>query len=309
MFMFMSPATIEANVLFHNAATQRAGGIHATGCNPFTLTNNIFAENHTTAPSGVAAALWVEGESSSSEPSDGRLIHNTFAINHPYPWAIWIGGQTLSPPATVTFTNTLFTRPGGIWVDQTGFVALHTTLWDASFLPFPGETITGPGTFISHTNYYSDPGFIGPTFHIGPGSSALDLAAATGIDTDVDGELRPNGTRADIGADEFYCYGVSTVIITGPTSAVSGTGCLFAAMVSPPTATQLITYTWQATDQPITGRLVYSLSDRQTFTWAVTGSQRITVTATNCGGTADATYPVFVYAARIYLPLVMRSYP
>jgi hypothetical protein len=54
----------------------------------------------------------------------------------------------------------------------------------------------------------------------------------------------------------------------------------FTAVITPTTATQPITYTWQATGQnPITH--TGSLSDVVTFSWHVTGPQIITVTAAN----------------------------
>jgi hypothetical protein len=54
----------------------------------------------------------------------------------------------------------------------------------------------------------------------------------------------------------------------------------FTAVITPASATQPITYTWQATGQnPITH--TGSLSDVVTFSWHVTGPQIITVTAAN----------------------------
>jgi len=40
-------------------------------------------------------------------------------------------------------------------------------------------------------------------YHVGSASLALDHAIATQITVDVDGDLRPQGTGYDTGADEY----------------------------------------------------------------------------------------------------------
>ncbi len=67
----------------------------------------------------------------------------------------------------------------------------------------------------------------------------------------------------------------------------------FTATVNPVTAAQPITYTWQATGQsPVvhTG----GLSDTVAFTWATSGTQAITVTATNFGGTVTGAHLITI---------------
>jgi hypothetical protein len=85
--------------------------------------------------------------------------------------------------------------------------------------------------------------------------------------------------------------------------------------VSPATATTPITYTWHATDQePIshTG----ALSDTVHFTWNITGTKTITVTASNgYGEPAEATHSISIalvppdpehLGQKLYLPLITR---
>jgi len=82
------------------------------------------------------------------------------------------------------------------------------------------------------------------------------------------------------------------VTIGGPTTGVVQVDYTFTAAVNPITATQPITYVWQAAGQaPVThpGR---SLSDTAIFNWSTAGSKTITVTATNAIGTATNTYNV-----------------
>ena len=41
-------------------------------------------------------------------------------------------------------------------------------------------------------------------YHLGQGSIAIDAAAGPPIDHDYDGESRPKGNAADVGADEAF---------------------------------------------------------------------------------------------------------
>jgi hypothetical protein len=201
-FMLLSPAALEANRILENAATFGGGALNIGGCSPFTLTNNIIGRNYT---SGTAAALHVarfkESPLSPEYPSQGTLLHNTFADNNSAaaPWMIQVGLTT-----TVAFTNTIIEVPGGITVTTGSAVTLDTTMWEPSFLSQPGLAVSGGGTVVSTTNYYSETRLIRATFHLGPDSPAIDLAADAGVMTDVDGDGRPKGAGYDIGADEYY---------------------------------------------------------------------------------------------------------
>jgi hypothetical protein len=138
------------------------------------------------------------------QPCQGTLLHNTFADNNaPSPWMIHIGGTSGSLyPTTVALTNTLVEKPGGIYVDAAATVSLDTTLWDPALLLQPGLIVSGTGTIISSTNYYSAPRLIPSTLHLGPGSPAIDRGADAGVAVDIDGDPRPIGAAPDIGADE-----------------------------------------------------------------------------------------------------------
>ncbi len=67
----------------------------------------------------------------------------------------------------------------------------------------------------------------------------------------------------------------------------------FTAAASPVNATLPITYTWQATGQPPVTH-TGGLSDTASFTWSVTGTQVLTVTASNTGGMATATHLITI---------------
>jgi len=299
VILMSSPAYFEANTILGNEATAGGGGLVIFDSVSFTLTNNVVAQNHGTYPAALLATGLYAGSY-----SQGVLIHNTFADNYSSynPWVIDLGSSSVGY-ATLVFTNNIIGPLGGVYVAAGSTAVLDTTLWDR--IPIGTET-AGPGTIISSTNLYGNANFVGQ-YRISPGSSAIDQGANTGIATDIDGEARPNGARPDIGADEFYCYALSGVTIAGPTSGISGTAIALTAVVSPPTGTLPVTYTWQATSQAPLSRTVYALSDTATFTWTVTGVQAITVTAANCGGSVTDTRTITIYHSRVYLPLVLRQ--
>ena len=91
------------------------------------------------------------------------------------------------------------------------------------------------------------------------------------------------------------CIALSEATIAGPPTSIVGTAVTFTAEVEPPTTTLPITYTWEATEQ---ADVVHTggLSDTVDFTWAVTGTKTVTVTAENCGGVVSATHAITVEA-------------
>ena len=100
------------------------------------------------------------------------------------------------------------------------------------------------------------------------------------------------------------------VAIEGP---VGVTGTLyvdtlytFNAIITPTDATQFITYTWAPT--PTNGQN----HTTATYQWSEPDTYTITLTAENCGGSAEAApRVVIVYEQRwhfIYLPLVLRNH-
>lgn len=65
-----------------------------------------------------------------------------------------------------------------------------------------------PGGSPTGTNISMDPTYVNTAsgnYHLAPGSAGIDMGGTTGLpEVDFDGELRPNGAAADIGADEVY---------------------------------------------------------------------------------------------------------
>jgi hypothetical protein len=104
----------------------------------------------------------------------------------------------------------------------------------------------------------------------------------------------------------------SDVVISGPTTGITQTTYTFTADVSPSTAALPITYVWQATNQDQETHGGGGLSDTVDFTWNVTGTQFITVTATNDYGTATDTHVMTIKdasqgAGAVFLPLILKE--
>jgi len=98
--------------------------------------------------------------------------------------------------------------------------------------------------------------------------------------------------------------------VIGPAKGTINTVHTFTATVNPITATQPITYIWRATNQELVTHTGLGLVDGVTFTWDVTGTQIITVTASNAGGSAENFHLVTINdesGAMVYLPLVVRE--
>jgi hypothetical protein len=132
-----------------------------------------------------------------------------------------------------------------------------------------------------------------------PGTKTIDVTA-----TNADGTLT-NTYEVSIS------YAPPThVEVTGPMTGTVDTACTFHAAVSPITATQPITYVWQATGQPSVTHTGGELNDAVTFTWNTTGTKTISVTATNAGGAVRNNYLVTITEVSqrtVYLPLVIRN--
>jgi hypothetical protein len=107
---------------------------------------------------------------------------------------------------------------------------------------------------------------------------------------------------------EQYLEPPTAVAVSGQTTVVVQTEYTFNAVVSPITATQPITYIWQATTQsPVTH--TGGPNDSVTFSWNITGPKTIAVTATNAFDTVTDTYEIQVIQGhKVYLPLVLRSH-
>lgn len=88
------------------------------------------------------------------------------------------------------------------------------------------------------------------------------------------------------------CHAPASASIGGVTEGLTNTQYAFNASVTPPDFTLPATYTWQATGQT----QVVGASNAMAYSWATTGTQTITVTVQNCGGSVQDTHQVVISA-------------
>ncbi len=178
--------------------TAIGGGFYIEYSSPFTLTNNVIAQNYANTRGG---GLYVYGHG--DYDSTGELVNNTIAQNN-----LGGGGEGvyLTGASTLTLTN-------NIVVSHTwGIYASGSSTATARYTLFYGNTDdTGGHGVINSTNaVIGDPLFANPTgwdYHLRTDSPCIDAGDPAGVPpappTDIDGDPRPIGARVDIGADEY----------------------------------------------------------------------------------------------------------
>jgi hypothetical protein len=192
MYLWFSSTSLDSNTLCGNAA-DRGGGLLAYQSQTL-LTNNVVADNRAEVAGG---GIHIEN-------SSGRLVHTTIARNQ--------GGDgggvnvTDAPefgPSSVYLTNTIMvSHTIGINVTSRNSATLEATLWFGN-----EEDTAGDGMLASgEVNVYGAPAFTDPgagDYHLLWRSEAIDRGVRAGVDLDIDGEARPDGCLADLGADEY----------------------------------------------------------------------------------------------------------
>lgn len=243
------------------------------------------------------------------------ITHSNGGLNDSIGLA-WPPGTAGSQLITVTAMNSLGNQSNSHGILITPTVMPGITDVSIAFPAFNPAVITiSVGSSVRWTN--TDPFTHTTTSDIGS------------LDPWDSGQLGPNGiftkTFNTPGTYPYHCdihpimQGTVIVIgpqsqpptevtIDGPTEGVIDTAAYtFTATINPVTATQPITYMWQATGQSDVAHLG-GITDTIVFTWAAgtMGTQLITTTASNDGGSVTGTHFIIFGASKIYLPLVMR---
>jgi hypothetical protein len=156
------------------------GGVSATG-GRFTLINNFLTRN------GASASL--VGGASLSGSADSRFEHNTVTGN-----ALGAGSV-----GGVTCVGTVVPRNNIIYGNDPGEEGQVTGNCIHRY------SLIGPEPEEGEGNLADAPTFVDPTaadFHLTATSAGVDEGEASSVADDFDGDARPQGRRADMGADE-----------------------------------------------------------------------------------------------------------
>ena len=218
----MSLLHLDRNRFFRNQAINGGGAIYLTETT-VNLTNNFLAGNESAA-NGADIDLG-EGPPASQTPSTVLGNHNTFVAAQPgVGTAIIIGRDGFDGGAILT--NTLFAdyavalQTGPI----TSTAQLDGVLWDNVSTP---TLAVGDGLPATVTHALTGAAaFIDPSaddYHLSSSSMALENGVPTPLIHDFDGESRPAGLRADLGADEApYWVDLSISKTATPTTPLLG---------------------------------------------------------------------------------------
>lgn len=149
-----------------------------------------------------------------------------------------------------------------------------------------------PATIITHTTT-SDIGSLDPwdSGQLAPGESFTKTFNTPGTYT-YHCEFHPLTMLGTVVVLSSAAQPPTGVSVSGPALSEVNTSHVFTATVDPITATQPITFVWEATGQSPITHTGGNLTDAVSFTWAtgMTGTARITATATNADGTASGAF-------------------
>jgi hypothetical protein len=202
---YESAVALDGSTVTGNAAN-RGAGLLLGNRSVATLTNNIVADNEA---NNMGGGLSIRG-------SAMNLLHNTIVGNRAGDGSAVYVTDYAGTSSTATLTNTILaSHTVGIRVTAGSTATLESTLWHGNTTDWDGA-----GTIQRSNDYSGSPSFEDPSagdYHIGPASAAIDKGAETAVDTDIDGDPRPQNGGYDIGADEFAPVSPGPLYVDGAT--------------------------------------------------------------------------------------------
>ncbi|MGD2079094.1 MAG: fibronectin type III domain-containing protein, partial [Chloroflexota bacterium] len=246
------------------------------------LSGNAAADG---APTNDAdAVIAVQSDFSSLEV---ELVHASAAGNPVASFLYVEPRQDSGYFATVVLTNTLLSGFDNAYVaNETGLgeATIHHEKTLFHDVTNQQVTLNGTPTFTAVDAFIGDPKLDG-SYHLTTGSAAIDVAVATGVSVDIDGDSRPLGAGPDVGADEYVPAAPGAFGKIGPTNGATGQ----------PAAPTL---TWEASSGATHYEYCYDLIDNDTCddSWLDAGNVLSTTLGALDGG---ATYYWQVRAVNI----------
>ena len=163
----------------------QGGGVHGQQ-GTVTIVNTIVAQNGATTSSMGGVRL--------DNLISATIVHDTIAYNKNASGSSYAPGLQSNSP--VTAINLIFADNGTMGEQPySADVAPAHSLFEGSTPPQGMGNRAGPASFVDVT---------GGDFHILATSAAVDAAATSMIDDDIDGDVRPYGAGPDMGADEYH---------------------------------------------------------------------------------------------------------
>jgi len=191
-----SSFSFSRNTISNNSAKWSAA-LYVSGSPTFQVVNNIIVDNNSTSQDDYPAVHILS--------SQGLFAQNTIANNNT-DFALLLGNVGSSSTDDIGMVNNIITgHPVGIHAVQDSKLGIYSTLWGEGASE-NGINLEGTGTITHVTDIVGNPAFVNPAngdYHISSNSAAKNAGEVSGISTDIDGDLRPNGGAYDIGADEF----------------------------------------------------------------------------------------------------------
>jgi hypothetical protein len=296
IYNFTAPdrlSTVTDTVIEDNVATQGGGLFLAGGTNELgymAVVNNRATEPENGAVRLMAGDTTMTNVTVSGNEASGIHISNFGVLTTTNSTIAHNDGLGLSSYGSGAFQNTIFAANNGggnncflfhaNWYESQGN---NLDSGDSCALDQPDDLIDTDPELLPLTNNGGDT----LTHALAATSPAIDAGANVHCaGADQRGVIRPqdgddDSTKTcDIGAFEFATIPVVGVTLSGPTAGNINSNYTFQAAVEYDTATQPITYTWEATGQ---AEVVQQggITDTVSFTWADSGVKTVSVTADN----------------------------
>jgi len=169
------------------------------------LANLLFSDNSLTSADAEDAIVNIDGAFASLNV---EMDHITAADNSASTFLYAQPSHKPNTTLTVTVKNALisfFTNAYAAAETGDGEVVLQHDNTLTQYVTHLHQNAGGAPTFIANNPLTGDPK-LDATYHLRPGSAAIDAGVDAGVTTDIDGDVRPQGAAPDIGADEYHLH-------------------------------------------------------------------------------------------------------